>query len=666
MSQNVTVSTIKSTFSANYTRTTTGFGGQGYQTLSLPGIPTDLINANDSLYSGPFTFLEYGTAFTDPYGNVIPSPTPVIDFTNVGIYTYAAITSELEDGSGKTATMCPSQSAFAVNADVPMASVYPAGYYLPDPSLENSFYEYDNYVPIGLNDFMLSNLPPASAGYPTWYSQIASGSCLQGSVGGQPTAHIPVNQLTADGGTVTITQASSPTTLSFAGFGGGLGFPSQGTGGDAIPTIPGGGGLGFPNQGTGGVAIVTSIEGGGLVFPSQGTGGVAVSTSIGGGLGFPSQGTGGVAISTSIGGLSFLSQGTGGAAVSTSIGGLSFLSQGTGGAAVSTSIGGLSFLSQGTGGAAIPTSTGGGDSGSSPTSQGEGGSSATTAGGDAGSGSNSQGDSGSSTAGGGGSPNNPSNTGSQYVATSTPPPAGATGSAQTTNQKPPPTIIVGYSTLTGTAAAAYVQESGIGRGAEILVSGVTLIGAAASAYMLAANAEADQAGMDITVGSNLIPYSTNAASQIVIGSQTLSPGAQVTLSGEPEEYLSLAPGGGGVVVLSDGVPITTGAVGMDLTLGINIIPYSTNSLSDVMIGTQTLSPGAEITASGGDVLSLAPGMNVVVYSKGTPITTEDLASETLPPPQPVKKSGAMRSSGLSHLRCIFVALAGSLLVNNWL
>ena len=47
-------------------------------------------------------------------------------------------------------------------------------------------------------------------------------------------------------------------------------------------------------------------------------------------------------------------------------------------------------------------------------------------------------------------------------------------------------------------------------------------------------------------------------------------------------------------------------------------------MSDVVVGTQTLSPAAKITVSGGDVLSLASGGSVVVFSSGLPVTTKGL------------------------------------------
>lgn len=143
-----------------------------------------------------------------------------------------------------------------------------------------------------------------------------------------------------------------------------------------------------------------------------------------------------------------------------------------------------------------------------------------------------------------------------------------TGSPQTLTQLSPPTVVVGGSTLTGTAASEYIQASGVGNGAGTIVSGSTLTGATASAYIIA-NAEADGDGVALTVGTNVIPYSTNSATKVIIGSQTLSPGAQITVSGE---VLSLAPGGESVVVISNGVPVTTEAVGMNLMVGTNLVP----------------------------------------------------------------------------------------------
>jgi hypothetical protein len=125
VSNNTTISIIESTLSADYTPTTTGFGGQGYDKISLPGIPTNIGQGNNlDLYTGPFAFLEYGTAITNPYGIVIPSPTSIVDYS-VGIYTWVASTSYLGDGSGGTRVLRPSQDPFNIQAYIPMASIYP-------------------------------------------------------------------------------------------------------------------------------------------------------------------------------------------------------------------------------------------------------------------------------------------------------------------------------------------------------------------------------------------------------------------------------------------------------------------------------------------------------------------------------------------------------------
>ena len=177
-------------------------------------------------------------------------------------------------------------------------------------------------------------------------------------------------------------------------------------------------------------------------------------------------------------------------------------------------------------------------------------------------------------------------------------------------------------------------------------------------------------GMALTVGSNLIPYATDSAGDVVVGSQTLSSGAMITL---PAEVLSLEPGGRSMVVLSNGVPITTEPVGNmgdltsavfagDFTVGSNLFPYSTDGASDVIIGTQTLDPGAQATVWGGDVLSLAPGGSLVVYSSGVPVSTEGVgfAAATAKPTK--KHSGA--GSGSRNLRNWgFVITVGCLLVN---
>jgi hypothetical protein len=80
---NNTVITNYTTVPSNYTYTTTLINGPwggymaGYPTQTIPGVPTDIIEPDyNAVYEGQFSRLQYGTAVTDPYGNVIQSPTP--------------------------------------------------------------------------------------------------------------------------------------------------------------------------------------------------------------------------------------------------------------------------------------------------------------------------------------------------------------------------------------------------------------------------------------------------------------------------------------------------------------------------------------------------------------------------------------------------------------
>jgi hypothetical protein len=80
---NNSVITNYTTVPSSYTYTTTLINGpwrlflSGYPTQTISRVPTDIIEPDyNAIYEGQFSRLQYGTAVTDPYRNVIQSPTP--------------------------------------------------------------------------------------------------------------------------------------------------------------------------------------------------------------------------------------------------------------------------------------------------------------------------------------------------------------------------------------------------------------------------------------------------------------------------------------------------------------------------------------------------------------------------------------------------------------
>ncbi|MCJ1317982.1 hypothetical protein MMC15_003309 [Xylographa vitiligo] len=122
----------------------------------------------------------------------------------------------------------------------------------------------------------------------------------------------------------------------------------------------------------------------------------------------------------------------------------------------------------------------------------------------------------------------------------------------------------------------------------------------------------------LTLGAATYTASTNAAGNLVIGTQTLVPGGQpLTISGT---VLSLFPSGtalllaGSTIPLFPPLPTTPSRI---LTLG--TAPYTaiTNTAGNLVIGTQTLLPGEAVTVAG-TVLSLDPaGTKVMIESTTT-------------------------------------------------
>ncbi|KAL2045148.1 hypothetical protein N7G274_002229 [Stereocaulon virgatum] len=128
----------------------------------------------------------------------------------------------------------------------------------------------------------------------------------------------------------------------------------------------------------------------------------------------------------------------------------------------------------------------------------------------------------------------------------------------------------------------------------------------------------------ITVGNQVV--TANSEGQYIIGSQTLTAGGAVIISGTP---VSLAPGYSQVVVGSstEGLAMLTtaglgkgpggGAGGTEAPLfTIGSQAFTANSEGQYVIGSQTLTAGGAVTVSGTPV-SLAPGETQVVVGSST-------------------------------------------------
>ena len=117
-------------------------------------------------------------------------------------------------------------------------------------------------------------------------------------------------------------------------------------------------------------------------------------------------------------------------------------------------------------------------------------------------------------------------------------------------------------------------------------------------------------------------YSANTASQFIIGGQTLNPGAAITISGTP---ISLAPIGGPSVAIIGASTQVLGNAGVASQspglLTFNGATYTANSASQFIVGTETLTPGGQITVFGMPISEGSDGSFVVIGGSTQPLAT---------------------------------------------
>ncbi|KAK4986327.1 hypothetical protein LTR50_005374 [Elasticomyces elasticus] len=127
-------------------------------------------------------------------------------------------------------------------------------------------------------------------------------------------------------------------------------------------------------------------------------------------------------------------------------------------------------------------------------------------------------------------------------------------------------------------------------------------------------------GSPITLG-NVVATPTEASGYVIAG-QTLAPGSAITVSGS---VYSLAPSGTALVVDGKTSPLPAALL---VTLGGSVYTVLPTVSSGLVLGTQTLHPGSQITIAG-ETLSLAPGGSGIVVVSGGVTTTDGLAAAIL-------------------------------------
>lgn len=187
----------------------------------------------------------------------------------------------------------------------------------------------------------------------------------------------------------------------------------------------------------------------------------------------------------------------------------------------------------------------------------------------------------------------------------------------------PPLLTVGTQTISPNAQGQYkLGSQTLTPGGVVTFSGTQISLASNGAYAVAGTSTENLAvtsSPELTLGSQLL--TANALGQYIIGSQALTPGGQITVSGT---RISLASNGAYAVVGSstETLALPTPPV---LTLGSQTI--TANALGQYIIGTQTLTPGGDITLSGTRI-SLASNDAYAVVGA----STENLALATITSP----------------------------------
>lgn len=167
--------------------------------------------------------------------------------------------------------------------------------------------------------------------------------------------------------------------------------------------------------------------------------------------------------------------------------------------------------------------------------------------------------------------------------------------------------VIGSQTIIPGAPAVTISDTPISlasSASNIVIGGITIA-------LIGSNTPLPPLTID---GTTIIP---NSASQYLIGSQTLIPGASaITISGT---RISLAPSASALIVGSKTIPLTFGATPTTIlplvTIGNSVI--TPNAASQYIIAGQTLVPGGPVITVSGTRISLAPQASDVIVGTST-------------------------------------------------
>ena len=143
------------------------------------------------------------------------------------------------------------------------------------------------------------------------------------------------------------------------------------------------------------------------------------------------------------------------------------------------------------------------------------------------------------------------------------------------------------------------------------------------------------AGITPAPGAGYVPvmtfagstYSANSFGQFVIGEQTLSPGAAITVSGT---QISLAAAGNEAIIGSSTELLALNGARTAAMLSFDGSTFTADASSDFVIGGQTLTPGGSIEVSGTPISYPAGGTDVVIGTRTSPLSFGTITGSVRP------------------------------------
>ena len=176
----------------------------------------------------------------------------------------------------------------------------------------------------------------------------------------------------------------------------------------------------------------------------------------------------------------------------------------------------------------------------------------------------------------------------------------------TTSTIPPPVLTILNSVIAANSISQYQYDTQVlTPGGQITVSGTTISLAPFGTALIvngvtrSVTPVASSLPLDITIGGTVV--APNSAGAYTFGTQILSPGGQITVSGTP---ISLVPSATAIVVAGSTRAIFP-AIQPHLVT-VNGIVVTPNAASDYIIASQTLVPGGPAITISGTPYSLAP------------------------------------------------------------